>query len=109
MSRRDGERWNEGGEVCVKEKCTAVFLLLTFQLTHPLPPSYLGRANLTEVYLVGVGDALSSHSAAEPKGIKAHFRMDDSGLLLLDNVWWTALFVAHAMSCYAWLFAICGL
>ena len=46
----------------------------------------MGRTNLTEVYLVGVGDALSAHSAAEAKGIKAHFRMDESGLLLLDNV-----------------------
>ena len=35
---------------------------------------------------MGVGDALSAHSAAEAKGIKAHFRMDESGLLLLDNV-----------------------
>lgn len=48
--------------------------------------SYVGRLNLTEVYLAGVGDALSTHSAAEAKGIKAHFRMDESGLLLLDNV-----------------------
>ena len=46
----------------------------------------MGRTNLTEVYLVGVGEALSTHSAAEAKGIKAHFRMDESGLLLLDNV-----------------------
>ena len=35
---------------------------------------------------MGVGDALSTHSTAEAKGIKAHFRMDESGLLLLDNV-----------------------
>lgn len=48
--------------------------------------SYLGRRNLTEVYLVGVADSLSAHSAAEAKGIKAHFRMDDSGLLSLDYV-----------------------
>ena len=54
--------------------------------THTHTHSYVGRANLTEVYLVGVGDALSAHSAAEAKGIKAHFRMDESGLLLLDNV-----------------------
>ena len=46
----------------------------------------MGRVNLSEVYLVGVGDALSSHSEAEAKGIKAHFRMDESGLLLLDYV-----------------------
>ena len=47
---------------------------------------YVGRLNLTEVYLAGVGDALSSHSGAEAKGIKAHFRMDESGLLVLDYV-----------------------
>lgn len=46
----------------------------------------MGRTNVTEVYLVGVGDALSTHSAADVKGIKAHFRMDESGLLLLDSV-----------------------
>lgn len=42
--------------------------------------------NLSTVYLDGVSDALSTHSAAEAKGIKAHFRMDESGLLLLDYV-----------------------
>ena len=47
---------------------------------------YVGRLNLSEVYLAGVGDALSTHSGAEAKGIKAHFRMDESGLLLLDYV-----------------------
>ncbi|CAI8027668.1 Hypoxia up-regulated protein 1 (Fragment) [Geodia barretti] len=48
--------------------------------------TYVGRLNLSEVYLAGVGDALSTHSGAEAKGIKAHFRMDESGLLLLDYV-----------------------
>lgn len=46
----------------------------------------MGATNLTTVYLVGVSDALSTHSVAEAKGIKAHFRMDESGVLLLDNV-----------------------
>ena len=36
----------------------------------------------------GVGDALSSHEDGEAKGIKAHFRMDESGLLQLDYVSW---------------------
>ena len=34
----------------------------------------------------GVNDALSSHQDGEAKGIKAHFRMDESGLLMLDYV-----------------------
>ena len=34
----------------------------------------------------GVSDALSSHEDGEAKGIKAHFRMDESGLLNLDYV-----------------------
>ena len=34
----------------------------------------------------GVSDALSDHKDGEPKGIKAHFRMDESGLLKLDYV-----------------------
>lgn len=48
--------------------------------------SYLGRLNISEVYLAGVGSALKEHSQAEPKGIKAHFNMDESGLLNLTNV-----------------------
>ena len=54
--------------------------------SHLSPLSYLGRVNLTEVYLAGVGEALEEHSRGEPKGIKAHFRMDESGLLQLVNV-----------------------
>jgi len=37
--------------------------------------------------LTGVDDAYSQHSDAESKGIKAHFRVDDSGLLYLDKVY----------------------
>ena len=70
--------------------CTGMQICLCVELSCSLcllyPRSYVGRPNLTEVYLVGVGDALSTHSAAEAKGIKAHFRMDESGLLLLDSV-----------------------
>ena len=48
--------------------------------------SYIGRLNISEVFMSGVSDALSSHQDGEAKGIKAHFRMDESGLLLLDYV-----------------------
>ena len=48
--------------------------------------SYIGRLNISEVFMSGVSDALSSHQDGEAKGIKAHFRMDESGLLVLDYV-----------------------
>uniref|UniRef100_A0A1W7RAF8 Hypoxia up-regulated protein 1 n=1 Tax=Hadrurus spadix TaxID=141984 RepID=A0A1W7RAF8_9SCOR len=48
----------------------------------------IGILNLSEVSLSGVQDALSKHSDdnVEPKGVKAHFRLDDSGRLQLDHV-----------------------
>ena len=53
----------------------------------PFPSnSYIGRLNISEVFMSGVGDALSNHQDGEAKGIKAHFRMDESGLLQLDYV-----------------------
>lgn len=37
---------------------------------------------------MGVGDALDKHAndASEYKGVKVHFKMDDSGILSLDQV-----------------------
>lgn len=48
----------------------------------------LGSPDLRSVSLVGVADALNKHKGpnAESKGIKAHFTMDESGLLSLSNV-----------------------
>ncbi|XP_022109354.1 hypoxia up-regulated protein 1-like [Acanthaster planci] len=54
-----------------------------------LPPEDLesfGPTNLTTYTLKGVADALEKQSGAEPKGIKAHFRLDESGILFLDSV-----------------------
>ncbi|XP_033834268.1 hypoxia up-regulated protein 1 isoform X1 [Periophthalmus magnuspinnatus] len=48
--------------------------------------SMFGSRNLTTVKLSGVGSSFQKHSDAESKGIKAHFNMDESGLLLLDRV-----------------------
>ncbi|KAM3960227.1 hypoxia up-regulated Grp170 co-chaperone protein [Aphomia sociella] len=50
--------------------------------------SYIGSLNLTQVVLTGVNGALSKHTGenVEHKGIKAHFNMDDSGILNLVNV-----------------------
>ncbi|KAL7847660.1 hypothetical protein AOLI_G00223780 [Acnodon oligacanthus] len=45
-----------------------------------------GSQNLTTVKLSGVGNSFKKHSDAESKGIKAHFNMDESGVLLLDRV-----------------------
>ncbi|KAI5643334.1 hypothetical protein NE865_04752 [Phthorimaea operculella] len=48
----------------------------------------IGALNLTQVVLSGVSAALNKHSGenVEHKGIKAHFNMDDSGILNLVNV-----------------------
>lgn len=48
--------------------------------------SVFGSPNLTTVKLTGVGGSFQKHVDAESKGIKAHFNMDESGVLLLDRV-----------------------
>jgi len=48
-----------------------------------------GSLNLTTVKLSGVGSSFQKHADAESKGIKAHFNMDESGVLLLDQVSFT--------------------
>ncbi|XP_069038910.1 hypoxia up-regulated protein 1 [Lepisosteus oculatus] len=45
-----------------------------------------GSHNLTTVALKGVGSSFKKHTEAESKGIKAHFNMDESGVLTLDRV-----------------------
>ena len=47
---------------------------------------FLGSHVLRQVSLKGVGDAFDKHSDKTHKGIKAHFRMDESGVLYLDDV-----------------------
>lgn len=48
----------------------------------------LGSLNITEVSLSGVSSALEKHSAptVDSKGVKAHFSLDESGILNLVNV-----------------------
>uniref|UniRef100_A0A3P8YKE8 Hypoxia up-regulated protein 1 n=1 Tax=Esox lucius TaxID=8010 RepID=A0A3P8YKE8_ESOLU len=53
--------------------------------------SVFGSFNLTTVQLSGVGSSFQKHIDAESKGIKAHFNMDESGVLLLDRVSTTSL------------------
>nr|XP_060643609.1 hypoxia up-regulated protein 1 [Anolis sagrei ordinatus] len=45
-----------------------------------------GSLNLTRVKLRGVGESFKKHVDYESKGIKAHFNMDESGVLSLDRV-----------------------
>ncbi|XP_076178749.1 hypoxia up-regulated Grp170 co-chaperone protein isoform X2 [Ptiloglossa arizonensis] len=56
-----------------------------------LPPNELaviGNFNLSTITLTGVAEALDKHTkdGADSKGIKAHFAMDESGILNLVNV-----------------------
>lgn len=46
------------------------------------------QGHVHSVALKGVEDAYSKHTddKSEAKGIKAHFRMDESGILSLENV-----------------------
>lgn len=48
----------------------------------------LGPQNLSKVELKGVAETLAKHQGTnvESKGIKAHFSVDESGLLNLTNV-----------------------
>lgn len=57
-----------------------------------------GSLNLTTVRLKGVGESFKKHSDYESKGIKAHFNMDESGVLSLDRVSATLL---RCLSAYA--------
>ena len=47
---------------------------------------FLGNNVLRHVSLKGVADAFDKHNDKVHKGIKAHFRMDESGILHLDDV-----------------------
>ncbi|PSN31698.1 Hypoxia up-regulated protein 1 [Blattella germanica] len=56
-------------------------------LSH-LEVQAIGPLNLSKVELTGIAEALGKHQGnnIESKGIKAHFAMDESGLLNLANV-----------------------
>merc|ERR1712241_860157 len=50
--------------------------------------SWLGSQNITSVLVKGVKEALDTNTAdnIETKGVKAHFALDDSGILVCTNV-----------------------
>ena len=57
-----------------------------------------GSKKLQKIMLSGVGDAHSKHSeVAEPKGVKAHFRMDESGILLFEKVLSSRVTFSHTL------------
>ena len=61
-------------------KVADILLLLIF-------PRILGSANLTTVSVKGVAAALAKHTpAGDPKGVKAFFKMDENGFLILEKV-----------------------
>uniref|UniRef100_A0A3Q2PA10 Hypoxia up-regulated protein 1 n=1 Tax=Fundulus heteroclitus TaxID=8078 RepID=A0A3Q2PA10_FUNHE len=61
--------------------------------------SMFGSMNLTTVRLSGVGGSFQKHADAESKGIKAHFNMDESGVLLLDRVTSKTETLVNSASC----------
>lgn len=47
----------------------------------------LGTGEIQKVKLSGVEESFEKHSKeAESKGVKAHFRLDESGLVVLESV-----------------------
>lgn len=54
-------------------------------LSRP-PTRVFGSQNLTTVKLKGVGESFKKYPDHESKGIKAHFNLDESGVLSLIRV-----------------------
>lgn len=46
----------------------------------------MGTNNVSRISLLNVKEIFEKHKDEESKGIKAHFRLDDSGLINLDKV-----------------------
>ena len=42
--------------------------------------------NISLVNVLGVGDIFNAHKNEESKGIKVHFKIDDSGVLNIEKV-----------------------
>ena len=57
----------------------------------------MGSLNLSYVLLNGVSEAFEENKDAESKGIKAHFSLDDSGMVSLSQVLMHSLLSALAM------------
>jgi hypoxia up-regulated 1 len=46
----------------------------------------MGSVNVSQAHLSNVKEVFSRHEGQESKGIKVHFRLDESGVLRLDRV-----------------------
>lgn len=46
----------------------------------------MGKLNLTQVQLQDLTSVFDKHKEDESKGIKVHFRLDDSGIVEIDKV-----------------------
>ena len=46
----------------------------------------MGSSNISQVSVTGVGEVFAKHLGEETKGIKVHFRLDESGILRLDKI-----------------------
>jgi hypothetical protein len=46
----------------------------------------MGNLNISHVQVKGVAEIFENHKNEETKGIKVHFKMDDSGIVELDKV-----------------------
>lgn len=62
--------------------------------------SQFGELNISRVDLRDVANAISKHSGDDFqfKGVKAHFRMDDSGIVHMENVCFYTLFSIYNMN-----------
>ncbi|KAI1287418.1 Hypoxia up-regulated protein 1 [Halotydeus destructor] len=57
-------------------------------ILSPAELSYIGSKNITHATISGVADAIARHNTEEEeyKGVKVHFKLDDSGILQLEQV-----------------------
>ncbi len=46
----------------------------------------MGSMNLSEIKLAGIKDMYAKHESEESKGVKVHFKLDESGIVKLDKV-----------------------
>ena len=69
--------------------------------------SYIGPFNLSTIALKDVSKALEDNPEGAPGGIKAHFRMDENGLLTLESVRTLTInvYLLHAIACCLFVLA----
>lgn len=71
---------------CQQSMCLGLGQVGLLKLFFSFPTRVFGSQNLTTVKLKGVGESFKKYPDYESKGIKAHFNLDESGVLSLDRV-----------------------